>query len=525
MELARPLKTGSNIWVIKMVEIEKIVLLKRAAEISAELRASGKSIVLCHGTFDLMHAGHIKYLQKAKSQGDILFVTVTADEYVNKGPGRPVFDEKIRAENLAALSCVDYVAVNHDFSSVELLKKIKPHLYVKGNEYQKPEEDVTGNIQKEIEAVRDVGGDIYYTNEITFSSSSLINDHFDVFAPEAKVFLQEFKKKYSDKDIHNQISSLADLKVLVVGDVIIDQYHYVSPLGQTGKGNVLAVQYGTDEQFAGGSVAVANHISQFVKHVTLVGGLGDHDSHEEYIRCKLKGNIQPVFTYFKDAPTLAKRRFVDEDLTKFFEVYFFQEKPVFIDDGVFIENWLRENLVNYDLVISADFGNGFINTNMRNIMCDKAKFLAVNTQINSGNRGYHAITSYKRADFASLNEPEIRLAAHDRVSSLEYVCAEVAGKVAAKHFAVTRGTKGVVMFDADKGSFYRVPALSSRVIDRIGAGDAFLSLAAICLAGGLDPDVANFVGSVAAAMDVQIVCNREPIESTSLKKYISTLLK
>ena len=126
MELARPLKTGSNIWVIKMVEIEKIVLLKRAAEISAELRASGKSIVLCHGTFDLMHAGHIKYLQKAKSQGDILFVTVTADEYVNKGPGRPVFDEKIRAENLAALSCVDYVAVNHDFSSVELLKKIKP---------------------------------------------------------------------------------------------------------------------------------------------------------------------------------------------------------------------------------------------------------------------------------------------------------------------------------------------------------------------------------------------------------------
>jgi len=70
-----------------------------------------------------------------------------------------------------------------------------------------------------------------------------------------------------------------------------------------------------------------------------------------------------------------------------------------------------------------------------------------------------------------------------------------------------------------------VPALSSRVIDRIGAGDAFLSLASLCLAGGLDSKVANFVGSVAAAMDVQIVCNREPIDPLNLKKYVTTLLK
>jgi rfaE bifunctional protein nucleotidyltransferase chain/domain len=508
-----------------MLDVEKVVSLKKAAELAEKLKAAEKKIVLCHGTFDLMHAGHIKYLQKAKTKGDILFVTVTGDEYVNKGPGRPIFGEKIRAENLAALSCVDYVAVNYDFSAEEMLKKIKPNLYVKGNEYQKPEEDVTGNIFREIDAVRENGGDIYYTNEITFSSSNLINDHFDVFSPDTKAFLQEFKKKYSDNEVHDQIAGLNELKVLVVGDVIIDQYHYVTPLGQTGKGNVLAVQYGEEEQFAGGSIAVANHLSQFVKHVTLVSALGDHNSHEEYIRGKLEKNITPVFTYFKDTPTLTKRRFVDADLTKLFEIYFFQEKPVFRDDGVFIEKWLNENLSEYDLVIAADFGNGFISAKMRDIMCDKAKYLAVNTQINSGNRGYHAITSYKRADYAALNEPELRLAAHNRVSSLENVCKEVADKVGAKQFAVTRGTKGVVMFDAETTSFYRVPALSSRVVDRIGAGDAFLSLSAICLAGGLGADVANFVGSVAAAMDVQIVCNREPINSGSLKKYVSTLLK
>jgi bifunctional ADP-heptose synthase (sugar kinase/adenylyltransferase) len=406
-----------------------------------------------------------------------------------------------------------------------MLKQICPDLYVKGSEYQKPEEDITGNIQKEIDAVREGGGDIFYTNEITFSSSSLINDHFDVFSPETKTFLSEFKQKYTDKEIQDQIGSLSDLNVLVIGDVIIDQYHYVFPLGQTGKGNVLAVQYENEEQFAGGSIAVANHTAQFVNNVTLLSALGDRDSYEDYIRSKLEKNVAPVFTYFKDAPTLTKRRFVDGDLTKLFEVYFCRDEPSFNDEGKFVEKWLCDHVADYDLVLVADFGNGFISPNMREIICSRAKFLAINTQINSGNRGYHVITNYKRANYISLNEPEIRLATHNRHDSLEHVASEVTKILGAKQCAVTRGTKGVVMFDAVKKSFYRVPALSSRVVDRIGAGDAFLSLSAICLAGGLDSQIANFVGSVAAAMDVQIVCNREPVDSVSLKKYISTLLK
>ena len=105
------------------------------------------------------------------------------------------------------------------------------------------------------------------------------------------------------------------------------------------------------------------------------------------------------------------------------------------------------------------------------------------------------------------------------------ICKGVASNLGVKGFAVTRGTRGVIFFDSANDAFHRVPALSSRVIDRIGAGDAFLSLASLCMAGGLDSRVANFIGSVAAAMDVQIVCNREPIDPVNLKKYITTLLK
>lgn len=504
---------------------QKILTVAEMAARSRQLRSEGKRVVLCHGTFDLMHTGHIRYLQRAKQEGDVLLVTVTADNYVNKGPGRPVFNEHLRAESLAALACVDFVAINHAVSAVELLHEVRPSIYAKGSEYRSHGDDVTGNIAREQAAVEAHGGHIFYTDEITFSSSHLLNEHFNVFSPETKEFLQDFRSRWSDKELHAQIAALADMKVLVIGDAIIDQYHYVAPLGQTGKGNVFSVRYDTEEQFAGGSIAVANHIAGFANSVTLVTGLGSVDSHEAFIREKLLPNVAPEFFYFQDAPTVTKRRFVDADLAKLFEVYFFREDPALGEAERKVCQWLEANVGAFDAVIVPDFGNGFITPNMIAALDAKAKYLAVNTQINSGNRGYHVIHRYPRANFVSLNEPELRMSAHNRHDSLEIVSEQIAERVSAQQLAVTRGTKGVMLLDRDRKTFHKVPALSTKVIDRIGAGDAFLSLAGLCMAKGLDAEVAAFVGSVAAAMDVQIVCNREPVNPAGLCKYISTLLK
>jgi rfaE bifunctional protein nucleotidyltransferase chain/domain len=504
---------------------QKLLDLSEMAERSRQLRALGKRVVLCHGTFDLMHTGHIRYLQRAKQEGDVLLVTVTGDDYVNKGPGRPVFLEQLRAENLAALACVDFVAINHAVTAVEALHEIRPSIYAKGGEYRSHCDDVTGNIGREQEAVEIHGGYIFYTDEITFSSSNLLNEHFNVFPPETQEFLRDFRGRWSDKEIQNQIASLSGLKVAVIGDAIIDQYHYAEPLGQTGKGNVFAVRYDSEEQFAGGAIAVANHIAGFVDSVTLVTGLGTVDSHEQYIRDKLLPNVDPAFFYFMDAPTVTKRRFVDADMAKLFEVYFFREDPILAETESSVCQWLDTHLGSYDVVVVPDFGNGFITPDMISVLDAKAKFLAVNTQINSGNRGYHVINRYPRADFVSLNEPELRMAAHNRHDSIESVSEHVGDRVRANQLAVTRGTKGVMMFDRESGVFYTVPALSTKVVDRIGAGDAFLSLASICLGRGLAPEVAAFVGSAAAAIDVQIVCNREAIAPVILNKYITTLLK
>ena len=503
----------------------KIIPLEEMADRCRELKGQSQRVVLCHGTFDLMHAGHIRHLQRARQEGDVLMVTVTGDAYVNKGPGRPVFSEQLRAENLAALACVDYVAINSSATAIEALHTIQPSIYAKGSDYRSHTDDVTGNIAREQAAAEAHGGQVFYTDEITFSSSSLLNEHFGVFPPETREYLKTFRAQWSEKDVHRMIQSLAGLRVLVVGDAIIDQYHYTAPLGQTGKGNILAVRYESEEQFAGGAIAVANHLAGFSNQVTLVTGLGTINSQEEFIRSKLLKNVEPMFFYMEGAPTVTKRRFVDADLAKFFEVYFYREDPVLGETERNVCNWLNRHVADYDVVFVPDFGNGFISAAMIELLCGRAKYLAVNTQVNSGNRGYHVIHRYARADFASLNEPEVRLASHNRHDSVETVARDVSDRISARNFAVTRGTKGVIMLDRQKAMVHTVPALSTKVVDRIGAGDAFLSLAGICLGGGLPSEVAAFVGSAAAAIDVQIVCNREPIHPVNLSKYITTLLK
>jgi rfaE bifunctional protein nucleotidyltransferase chain/domain len=503
----------------------KILSLENLAYKAEELRKQGKRIVLCHGTFDLLHIGHIRHLQRAREEGDILITTVTGDAYVNKGPGRPVFPEILRSENLAALSCVDYVGINQSIEATNIISLIKPNFYVKGKEYKNDKDDLTGNITLEKNAVEQNGGTIIFTEGITFSSSNLLNENFGIFSAETKSFLNSIQTQHTDKEIIQMVKNFENLKVLVVGDAIIDEYRYTTLMGQTGKGSHQSVKYGHTERFAGGALAVANHLAGFVKNVTLISGLGGKNNYEDFIRSKIKENVTPHFHYFEDAPTIVKLRYVDGDLNKLFEVYDYNEQPSLEDDGREICSWLENNAPNYDIVVTPDFGNGFISQEMIQVLCDKSRFLAVNTQVNSGNRGYHVINRYPRADFISLNGPEVRLATHNRYAPLEGLAEELAKKMNAQYLAVTLGSKGALLLDKKKNTTHTIPVLSTQVLDRVGAGDSFLSLASLCLGAGLPSDIGLFLGSAAAALDVQIVCNRESISPVNLYKYITTLLK
>ncbi|MDP2682205.1 MAG: adenylyltransferase/cytidyltransferase family protein [Deltaproteobacteria bacterium] len=156
---------------MKILEMEELAMKLQG------LKSKGKKIILCHGCFDLMHPGHIKYFQASKKMGDVLVVTISPDIYVDKGDGRPVYNQTLRAESIAALECVDYVAINKWPTAVETLRLLRPHIYVKGQEFEN-KDDKTGKLQQEQAVLVEIGAEMRYTHEIVFSSTKLINQYF-----------------------------------------------------------------------------------------------------------------------------------------------------------------------------------------------------------------------------------------------------------------------------------------------------------------------------------------------------------
>ena len=116
---------------------EKIVATERVVEVRARLRAAGRRLVFTNGCFDLLHVGHVRYLEQARALGDVLLVAINSDRAVRelKGPGRPVMNEQERAEVLAALSAVDYVTVFDELSPRRLIARLLPDILVKGGDY------------------------------------------------------------------------------------------------------------------------------------------------------------------------------------------------------------------------------------------------------------------------------------------------------------------------------------------------------------------------------------------------------
>ncbi len=102
-----------------------------------EARRAGKRIVTTNGCFDVLHVGHIRYLQQAKQQGDILIVAINSDDSVRaiKGDKRPLVSEDERAEVLAALECVDYVTIFSELDPIQFLHELRPDIHVKGGDY------------------------------------------------------------------------------------------------------------------------------------------------------------------------------------------------------------------------------------------------------------------------------------------------------------------------------------------------------------------------------------------------------
>lgn len=478
---------------------QKIKSIDEIAFHVAQLKRSGVTVGMAHGTFDLFHAGHLRHLREARRQVDFLVVTVTADPHVNKGPGRPVFNYAARAEMLAELQCVNMVGVNNSPHSVDALRAIKPDLYFKGREYATESNDATQNIKLEREAVEESGGKIAFTDGEVFSSSALLNKHFELYPPELETYLASARARNLLPRIIEALESIKRLRVLFVGDAIIDEYDYVSTLGKTPKENIIATLFKRKEEFTGGIQAAANHLKTFC------------------------GKVDVLSPMQEDRYPTRKVRFVDQDYNrKLFEVYHMNESPLSGDIELEFAQRLEQAIPHYDVVVVADFGHGLI-TPLVQEKLRAAKFLAVNAQSNSANMGFNLITKYQKADYICIDAPEARLAVSDKFSELRIVAQKLTDRIDCERVAITHGRFGCSMHHG--GDHVDIPAFTQTVVDTIGAGDAFLAVTSVLAAVGADIELLGFVGNAVGALKVGIVGHRQSVEKVPLLKYVTAMLK
>jgi len=506
--------------------MKKIYSLDQLAELTKKLKNKSKILVLCHGVFDLLHVGHIKHLKKAKEFGDKLIVTITSDIHVNKGPGKPLFNQRLRAESIAALEMVDYVAINESSTAINPIKLIRPNIYCKGKDYKNASDDVTGEITNELKELNKIGGKVLYTHELTFSSSRIINTQTDFYSNKHKKILKKIKQNYNFKSVKKIIDDFSKFKVLVIGETIIDQYNFCEVIGKSGKEPILVLKEMETENYLGGVLAIAKNIFEFSRNITIVSMLGEKKDFIKLIKNKIPKKIKTKFFLKKNSPTILKKRYVDSvSKSKIFGVYNLNDNILNQKEEKTFNKFLKKEIKKYDLVIVSDYGHGLISKSSANIICKSSKFLALNAQVNAFNIGYHTMKNYRNFDTLIINEKEIRHEMRDKVGELEELIVKLANNINVNNLIVTKGSSGSTLYDKNKKKFFTAEGYASRVVDKIGAGDTMLSLIGLCLKSKISNELTLLIGSLGAAQSVESMANKDSISKVNMLKTLENIFK
>ncbi len=464
-----------------------------AAELAAEKESRPSVVVMCHGVFDLLHLGHIRHLREAKSFGGpdaYLIVSIAADKWVNKGIGRPHFTQEQRAEALRALSCVDEVYINDAEGPWDLIRKIRPAIYVKGVDYVGVHTD---GIEKDRQTIAEVGGEMRYTHTQKWSSSRLFNT--ERFSDEICAYLDGQRAAGSKDKILKAFEHADKKSILFVGEQITDVYRYVQGLGRASKELMLATVETGHETFDGGVLASRRH-----------------------------GEWRDAGVVTATYP-ITKTRYVDADFNKkLFDVYSSREISMTGFERAEFRDRLSDALAIHDVVIVNDFGHGLIGDMERNMLINTG-FLAVNCQTNAGNYGFNLVTKYKSANYVCIDDPEARLAAGMQRDAISSVAFTLSRKMDCKRFLITHGRFGADWFHQQ--TEFRVgkaPALAQGGVDTMGCGDAVMAVTAPLVAAGLDMASTALVGNIVGAIKVSILGHRRHVGRQEIIQTVEALL-
>ncbi|MDQ6674691.1 MAG: adenylyltransferase/cytidyltransferase family protein, partial [Chloroflexota bacterium] len=216
--------------------------IKTVDEVLAHVgpRPRERSVIMCHGAFDIVHPGHLRHLMYAKEKATLLVASITADTFITKAEHRPFVPQELRAASLAALEMVDFVIIDPNPTPIQNIQRLQPDFFAKGYEYFS--NGVPPKTQEEMDTLADYGGEMVFTpGDVVYSSSALIEASPPQLGLEKLIALLE-SEGLDFGDLRRVVRSLSGVRVHVVGDTIVDSYSYCSLLGATAKSPTFSVK-------------------------------------------------------------------------------------------------------------------------------------------------------------------------------------------------------------------------------------------------------------------------------------------
>jgi rfaE bifunctional protein nucleotidyltransferase chain/domain len=508
--------------------------------IAAE-QAAGRSVVLCHGCFDLVHPGHVRHLQEARATGDRLVVSISGDRVVRgKGADRPLIPQELRAENLAALDCVDWVVISPEATAVEILDRLRPDIYVKGREYA---ENRDPRFAAEQHLVESYGGRVVFTSgDVVFSSTALIDAATAAADPVTRGVRAILERPgCGPEQLETAVDAIRGRRLVVTGETIIDTYIACDRPEIAGEAPVMSLRPIGRREFDGGAAVIARHAAALGARPVLVTPL-PRDPVAEALRLRLELEGVEVRPIDVSGRVPEKQRFLVG-----------HQKVMKLDPerGIVVDEAARRAAVaaslaaaeDADAAIVCDFGAGFFTAPMMETLtrglADRVGVVAGDV---SGRRSH--LQAMRRMDLLTPSEVEIRDARHDWNDGIPAVVDRLLQATESRAAIVTLAGEGCLLFEAETGAgdpgaadpgrsaldgHFRprlaathIPALAAQVVDPLGCGDALLATATLTLATGATATAAMAIGSIAAATHAGRLGN-PTVDASDLRRGIVRL--
>ncbi|MBR9704342.1 adenylyltransferase/cytidyltransferase family protein [Candidatus Pacearchaeota archaeon] len=413
-----------------------------------DLKNQGKKIVHCHGCFDLLHPGHIRHFEFAKSHGDILVVSITGDDFMNKGYKKPFATEILRAENLASIIFIDYVIIDKNEYGSLMLSKIRPDVYMKGMEYSNVKKNHPGFV-KEKEFVESYNGKVVYSpDDVVFSSTNIMNELLernDFKKEMTRNFL--IKHKILKNDIIKILNDLKQSKILIVGDIFFEDRAICESATIDDESPVFNLNVLKEERYIRGVYTIGKFLSELNIKVDLLFIIGNDKRSIDLINDLNKNELLNInYVQIQDYAFPIKRKFLLKN-QKMFEVNIGNQEN--ITSNEFIVK--AKSLINISNgVIICDHGYGSINNEILDIVSKESNRLNIPSTIihsNSKNKDIHLSYIF---DFLINSEFEARNLTNNAKEGIDNVARTILSTSKIKNLLLDLGKEGIVSYARDK---------------------------------------------------------------------------